>query len=668
MSNSIQASCPHCQTKLAANNPDLVGKKVKCPKCSQVFVFSVASDPSALVIPQTLAADPNDPFADLPSDPPAGNDPFGGLPSDPLGSPAPRPQIGRRNRPGRGGAPAWIKPALIGGGALAGVALLVLLIMMLTSGRSSNVVDMTYLPADTNVLVHVDLASLVRVSEIKKLLESPQFATQLKTLEEQSGITLSDIDTLTIGMPGDPSSMQTVSNDLVAVLRIKKDFDESRLSSAGLKPQDHNGHKVYLDPFGKMAFFVADKRTFVYGSLDAVKTATASKTEPRFEKFDFLNHRQDVFVGWVRSDKSVFGKVSDQVPTSNPMFGEASDDLKALAELTGHLRGIGAGANASGSNAKISIQVLCDSSTASGKLKKAVGGLVAELKKMYKKNRDDAPPQVVEMMETIDTVMKSLRVSKSGPAVTLSLTVPQNETLTQAMQSAPGFIPNLGGGVPTSPFGRPNTSSGRITSSMPSVTHAAMSAKLRRLLLAMHTFHEIHKSFPPRRPGTKRPTETNLSWRVHLLPQLGEQQLYSRFRLDEPWDSPANRELIPLMPNVYQRDASRAATGKTTFLTVDMPKSPFEGGIGARFAEITDGTARTAMIVVVNDNLAVEWTRPQGYKPPPQSPGVGLYSAPGEQNALIGLCDGSPHLISKSDATLLRNLFQATDGNTFDLP
>jgi predicted Zn finger-like uncharacterized protein len=83
MSNPIQASCPHCQTKLAVRNPDLIGKKVKCPKCSQVFVFSVASDPSALVIPQTLAADPN----------------------DPLGSPAPRPQIGRRSRSGRSGFP-----------------------------------------------------------------------------------------------------------------------------------------------------------------------------------------------------------------------------------------------------------------------------------------------------------------------------------------------------------------------------------------------------------------------------------------------------------------------------------------------------------------------------------------------------------------------------------
>jgi hypothetical protein len=44
-----------------------------------------------------------------------------------------------------------------------------------------------------------------------------------------------------------------------------------------------------------------------------------------------------------------------------------------------------------------------------------------------------------------------------------------------------------------------------------------------------------------------------LSWRVHLLPFLEQDNLYKRFHLDEPWDSPHNIRLLDQMPIVYAR-------------------------------------------------------------------------------------------------------------------
>src|SRR5262249_19374530 len=38
------------------------------------------------------------------------------------------------------------------------------------------------------------------------------------------------------------------------------------------------------------------------------------------------------------------------------------------------------------------------------------------------------------------------------------------------------------------------------------------------------------------------------SWRVHLLPFLGEDKLYKEFRLNEPWDSDHNKKLLSRMP------------------------------------------------------------------------------------------------------------------------
>jgi hypothetical protein len=649
---------------LAIKNPDLVGKTVRCPKCSQTFVVAAQATAAAPVLPQPVA-DLSDPFAGLPSDPPAGDDPFGGLPSDPLGSPVARPQIGGRGRRRQGGSGKWIKPTLIGGGAVAGVAMVIMLVLSLTTGGSANVVDMTYLPANTDLLVHVDLAAWMKSPIFKKQLESPQYAEELKQVEQQTGLTINDLDTLTLGMPSGPDSTNPISKDFVAVLRIKRDFDESRLSANNMTSKIHNGHKIYSDPAGQMALFVADKRTLVFGSMDALKSTLMAETEQRFEKFDFVNHRQDLFVGWVPSNKAVLGQVSSAVPAASSLLGPQSEDVLTVVEvLSSDLRGLAAGANARGSSATVSIQVLCSSSASSGKLKKSLGGLLAQFKKLYKEKRDDVPNDASQM---IDPVLNSLRLSKRGEAVTLSFTIPQNDTIDQIIQSAPGF-PKPSGGFGRStrfPFG--GSALGGPSSPLNGAQSAATSTQLRKLLLAMHDFHDKHKSLPPARVEGTRPDQTNLSWRVHLLPFIDQQQLHSQFQLDEPWDSPTNRNLISSMPAIYKRVGSGAPEGKTTFLTVDMPKSPFAGGIGVSFREITDGTSNTAMIVVVNDNLAVQWTRPRDYQPPAGDPGSGLFTAPGAQSVLIGFCDGAPRLVTKSDDTLLRNLFQANDGNPVQL-
>jgi serine/threonine protein kinase len=43
-----------------------------------------------------------------------------------------------------------------------------------------------------------------------------------------------------------------------------------------------------------------------------------------------------------------------------------------------------------------------------------------------------------------------------------------------------------------------------------------------------------------------------LSWRVAILPYLDQKTLYQRFKLDEAWDSPHNKELLQHMPRVFE--------------------------------------------------------------------------------------------------------------------
>ena len=66
---------------------------------------------------------------------------------------------------------------------------------------------------------------------------------------------------------------------------------------------------------------------------------------------------------------------------------------------------------------------------------------------------------------------------------------------------------------------------------------------LHVLAVALHNYHDAYSSFPPsvvRDDGG----HALYSWRVLLLPFLDEEEIHSRFHLDEPWNSEANYPLI----------------------------------------------------------------------------------------------------------------------------
>ena len=67
---------------------------------------------------------------------------------------------------------------------------------------------------------------------------------------------------------------------------------------------------------------------------------------------------------------------------------------------------------------------------------------------------------------------------------------------------------------------------------------------LKQIALAMHNYNSKYDTFPPayRTDSNHQPL---LSWRVLILPYLDEQKLFDEFHLNEPWDSPHNRALIP---------------------------------------------------------------------------------------------------------------------------
>src|SRR5437868_3063260 len=87
---------------------------------------------------------------------------------------------------------------------------------------------------------------------------------------------------------------------------------------------------------------------------------------------------------------------------------------------------------------------------------------------------------------------------------------------------------------------------------------------LKQIALAMHNYLNVYGHLPPAaiRDKEGRPL---LSWRVALLPFLEQDQLYKRFKLDEPWDSEHNKKLLAAMPKTYLRPGREAKEPYQTF-------------------------------------------------------------------------------------------------------
>jgi hypothetical protein len=158
---------------------------------------------------------------------------------------------------------------------------------------------------------------------------------------------------------------------------------------------------------------------------------------------------------------------------------------------------------------------------------------------------------------------------------------------------------------------------------------------LKRLIVAMHDYAGLTKTaaFPP--AFSSKDGQPLLSWRVALLPYIGQKALYEEFHLDEPWDSEHNKALITKMPDAYLAPTSRHKDGRTVYLTPRGDQTVFPGDKLVPFQQITDGLSNTIAIVELDDDFAVPWTKPDDWKFDPDHPSGGVRGAKNRLKALL---------------------------------
>lgn len=140
------------------------------------------------------------------------------------------------------------------------------------------------------------------------------------------------------------------------------------------------------------------------------------------------------------------------------------------------------------------------------------------------------------------------------------------------------------------------------------------SNNLKRVSLAFHEFVAKHGYFVPRATIDEN-GQPLLSWRVHLLPFLGEEQLYSLFHLDEPWNSPHNSQLALRVPSVYRMPNSTEHVGQTC-IQVPMLEGSYWYGSSTkpRTWQDTRDDNETICFVLSSPGQSVTWTEPVDLK------------------------------------------------------
>ncbi|MEX2139391.1 MAG: DUF1559 domain-containing protein [Pirellulales bacterium] len=185
---------------------------------------------------------------------------------------------------------------------------------------------------------------------------------------------------------------------------------------------------------------------------------------------------------------------------------------------------------------------------------------------------------------------------------------------------------------------------------------------LKQLALSMHNYLDVYKHFPPAATADKA-GKPLLSWRVHVLPYVEEGELYRQFKLDEPWDSEHNKQLIEKMPDIFRVPILPPLPKYTTTYLVPVGEETlFYDDKGTPIKEVRDGVSKTILIVEADADQAVIWSKPGDWQFDPKAPARGLGKLRGP-TFLAAFADGSiGQLDPERDKERLLRFLMRADG------
>jgi hypothetical protein len=194
-------------------------------------------------------------------------------------------------------------------------------------------------------------------------------------------------------------------------------------------------------------------------------------------------------------------------------------------------------------------------------------------------------------------------------------------------------------------------------------------AQLSHIAMAVQCYAQRYLAFPPAYTTDRNGRKLH-SWRTLILPYLCVDAFYDKLRLDEPWDSPYNHEVLENAKDPLFYFHCCSATNReteTSYMMVVGPNTISNGSSFVGLGDIKDGASSTIMLVEVK-NSGIHWAEPRDldFKDmtfrvnDPVSKGISSYH---RGLAYIALCNGSICCICDDiDPKLLKALVTINGG------
>ncbi|MCE9564954.1 MAG: DUF1559 domain-containing protein [Planctomycetes bacterium] len=185
---------------------------------------------------------------------------------------------------------------------------------------------------------------------------------------------------------------------------------------------------------------------------------------------------------------------------------------------------------------------------------------------------------------------------------------------------------------------------------------------MRQMSLAMLNFHDTYRGVAAPYAYGNRGINTDMSFRVTLLPFMEQQSLALQFDTTVPWDSPKNRSASSTIVKTFTTPIDvDPSSGETHYRVFYGGGAMFqEDGRLVSFNSVTDGTSNTIMLI--HSTERVPWASPQEikYSPTGSLPPLTIAGARGTN---VGFGDGMVRFIKQDSLDQnIRAAITATGG------
>jgi Protein of unknown function (DUF1559) len=193
---------------------------------------------------------------------------------------------------------------------------------------------------------------------------------------------------------------------------------------------------------------------------------------------------------------------------------------------------------------------------------------------------------------------------------------------------------------------------------------------LKQIGLGLVNYCDTYGCYPPPYVADEsgRPMH---SWRVLILPFIDENELYGRYRFDEPWNGPNNRRLHDTAIRMFScpTEHARANSIYTSYLAIVGPETLWPEGRVVSTPDVVDGTGNTLMVVEVI-NSGVHWLEPRDLHVLQMAPTINSHSgkgisSPHKRGAHAAFADDSVRFLDEqTTATMLRGWITRDGGES----